>query len=93
VKVPALAVYAIENPDRPLPPWYDTSDPKLHALVAERARLMNDLKRENIEQFRQNVAQGHVLELQGATHNLIQSNQQEVLLAIERFAAEPGIGN
>jgi hypothetical protein len=54
---------------------------------------MNDLKRENIEQFRQNVAQGHVLELQGATHNLIQSNQQEVLLAIERFAAEPGIGN
>jgi hypothetical protein len=88
VKIPALAIFAIEDPDRPLPPWYDSNDQELRALVDERARLMEGLKRASIELFRDGAENGRVLELQNATHYLLQSNQQEVLQAIEEFATE-----
>lgn len=87
VKIPALAIYAFEDPSRPLPPWYDASDPKLRAIVSERASLTQALKRESIELFRNGVKNGRVIELQNATHYLLQSNQQEVLQAIEEFAS------
>lgn len=85
VKIPALAIYAFEDPNKPLPPWYDPKDTELAATLAERARIGNDLKRESIELFRRNVARGQVLELQNASHYIIQSNQQELLEAIEKF--------
>ena len=90
VKIPALAIYAFENPDKPLPPWYDANDRELAATLAERSRLMDGLKRRSIELFTRNVEKGQVLEMQNASHYLIQSNPQEVLEAIEKFAAELG---
>ncbi len=45
------------------------------------------MKRENIELFRRSVEKGQVLEMQNATHYIFQSNQQEVLEAIEKFVA------
>ena len=87
VKIPALAIYAFEDPDKPLPPWYDPNDEELIANLAERSRISDAMKRENIELFRRNVEKGQVLEMQNAAHYIIQSNQQEVLEAIEKFAA------
>ncbi len=60
------------------------------AVVAERARIGNAKKRASIELFKGNVEKGQVLEMQNATHYIFQSNQQEVLDAIEEFVG--GLG-
>ncbi len=88
VKLPALAIYAIADPDAALPPWYDAHDAQVRAILAERTRITDALKRENIERFRHGVENGRVLELPKATHNLIHSNVSEVLAAIENFVDE-----
>ncbi len=93
VKIPALAVYAFEDPDWPLPPWYDAHDAELRETLAELGRIRDDQRRKNIEQFRRGVVQGRVLELPKATHYLIQSNQREVLEAIEGFSREIPAGD
>ena len=86
VKIPALAIYAFQN--EPLPAWYDQDDKKLMANLAERNRLLDTLKRESIELFRRNVEKGQVLEMPNSRHYIIQSNQREVLEAIEKFSGE-----
>ena len=88
VKIPALAIYAFANPNVPLPAWYDANDKELLAILAERKRMADAMKRENIELFRRNVEKGQVLEMQNASHYIIQSNQQEVLDAIEKFVSQ-----
>jgi non-heme chloroperoxidase len=85
VKIPALAIYAFEDPGKPLPPWYDTSDSELMANLAELDRLSKEQKRESIALFKAGVEHGQVLELPNSTHYLIQSNPLEVLEAIEKF--------
>jgi non-heme chloroperoxidase len=87
VKIPALAIYAFAKPGTPLPPWYDTNDRELMSSLAERARIRDALKRENIDLFKRNVEKGQVLELPNSAHYVFQSNPAEVLEAIERFAS------
>jgi hypothetical protein len=36
IEVPALAIYAIPDPRKPLPPWYDANDPALIATLEDR---------------------------------------------------------
>jgi non-heme chloroperoxidase len=86
IKVPALAIYAMPDPRKAMPPWYDANDAELKATLEEIGRIDYDTRRKNIELFRRSVAQGEVLELPNATHYLIQSNQQQVLDAIETFS-------
>ena len=88
VKLPALAIYAFENPNAPLPLWYDANDEALIANLTERSRLKDDLKRKSIELFKRGVAKGQVLEMQNASHYIFQSNQQEALDAIEKFVSQ-----
>ncbi|HEV7609994.1 MAG TPA: alpha/beta hydrolase [Steroidobacteraceae bacterium] len=88
VKIPALAIYAIADSNAPLPARYDVNDKQMMADLAEKNRLLAAMQRENIELFRRTVEKGQVLELQNALHYIFQSNQQEVLEAIEKFAAE-----
>ena len=83
VKIPALAIYSFQ--DETLSPWYDPNDKELMANLAERTRLLEAMKRENIELFRRNVEKGQVLEMPNSRHYIIQSNQPEVLEAIEKF--------
>jgi len=85
LKIPALAIYAFEDPNKPLPPWYDANDQELLANLAERTRLSDAYKRKSIGLFRRGVEKGQVLEMQNATHYIFQSNQREVLEAIEKF--------
>lgn len=87
IKIPALAIYAFGGPEDLQRPWYDVNDTELKATLAESARLQDEAKRKNVEMFRKGVEKGQVLELQNAHHYLIQSNQQEVLDAIEKFAS------
>jgi pimeloyl-ACP methyl ester carboxylesterase len=87
VKVPALALYAIEDPDAPLPPWYDRNDKEVLAALAELTQIKTEAQRKNIEAFRRGMANGEVLELPNAEHYVIQSNPREVLEAIEHFAS------
>ena len=88
IQVPALAIYAIPDPGKALPPWYDANDAELKATLEELGRLSDDTRRKNIELFRRGVSQGEVLELPNADHYLIQSNQQQVLDAIETFSLQ-----
>jgi non-heme chloroperoxidase len=85
VKIPALAIYAFKNEE--LPAWYDRNDQEFMANLAERERLLDAMKRENIERFRNGVEKGQVLEMPNSRHYIIQSNQQEVFEAIEKFVA------
>ncbi len=85
IKVPALAIYAIPDPRKPLPPWYDVNNAELIATLEELGRLSDDARRKNIDLFRRGVSLGEVLELPNADHYLIQSNQQQVRDAIETF--------
>jgi non-heme chloroperoxidase len=85
LKIPALAIYAFEDPHKPLPPWYDANDRELLANLAERTRLSDSYKRKSIGLFRSGVEKGQVLEMQNASHYIFQSNQREVLEAIEKF--------
>ena len=91
VKVPALAIYAMPGPDKSLRPWYDPNDQTLQATLAELADLTIAKKRESMEQFKSGVQNGQVLEMQNATHYLIQSNQREVVEAIDAFIAGLGV--
>jgi pimeloyl-ACP methyl ester carboxylesterase len=88
IKVPALAIYAISDPGKALPSWYDANDAELKATLEDIGRVNDDTRRKNIELFRQGVRQGEALELPSATHYLIQSNQQQVLDAIETFSLQ-----
>ena len=90
VKIPALAIYAFPDPNAPLSPWFDPNDKELMANLAEHGRISDAMKRENIELFRKNVEKGQVLEMQNATHYIFQSNQNEVLDTLERFAGDLG---
>ena len=56
------------------------------AALTELGRINAAAQRKNIELFRRSVARGEVLEMPNATHWLIQSNQQQVLEAIETFS-------
>jgi pimeloyl-ACP methyl ester carboxylesterase len=85
LKIPALAIYAFEDPAKPLPPWYDPNDKESNATLAELARTRDAQKRRSIELFEAGVERGQVVELQNATHYLFQSNPVEVLNSIETF--------
>lgn len=85
LEVPSLAIYAIRDPGKPLPSWYDANDPELAANLAELFRIRDAKQRGSIEQFRSSVENGQVLEMQKATHLIYLSNQAEVLAAIEAF--------
>ncbi len=87
LKVPALAVYAIADPNAPLPPWYDPKDAELMAVLKEIEQLRGEMQRQNIELFRAHVRNGKVLEIPGARHYILQSNPQEVVDAVEKFVA------
>jgi non-heme chloroperoxidase len=91
VKIPSLAIYAVADSGRPLPPWYDPNDEQLLANLAEIARIRDAKQRESIELFKRNAANGQVLEMRNASHYIIQSNQREVLEAIEKFVG--GLGS
>jgi len=86
LKIPALAIYAIADPDRPLPAWYDPHDAEQKVAAAEIARINAETQRRNIELFRRGVEQGEVLELQHASHYLFQPDPRRVRDAIEKFA-------
>jgi len=87
VKVPALAIYAFGNPEAPPSPRIDLNDAELMATLAEIAQIRTDMQRQNIERFRTHVAKGQVIEMQDARHYILQSNTQEVVDAIQQFAA------
>ncbi len=87
VRIPALAIYAFQNPNEPLPYWYDVNDPQLLANLGELGQLANAQKRRSIELFRTGVKNGEVLEMPDAKHMIYQSNPQQVRQAIEEFAA------
>ena len=91
IRIPALAIYAFDDPEDLRRPWYDAKDAGLEMTLDEIARLKDEARRKNVELFRKGVEKGQVILLQNAHHYLIQSNQPEVLDAIETFAAgNPG---
>ena len=87
MKVPALAIYAFGDPNKPLSPRFDPNDAELVATLAEIERIRGEMQRRNIELFSHHVEKGQVLEMQDARHYILQSNTQEVVDAIEKFAA------
>jgi pimeloyl-ACP methyl ester carboxylesterase len=87
VKIPALAIYAIGDPDA-MSSRYDRNDAQLMSTLAEIRRIRDELQRQNIERFRTHVEKGQVIEMRDARHYILQSNTQEVVDAIKKFAAD-----
>jgi pimeloyl-ACP methyl ester carboxylesterase len=88
LKLPALAIFAIADPDKPLPSWYGPKSATVMATLQERARILDAKKRHDIEMFKKGAEHGEVLELANAEHNIILSNPAEVLEAIDKFDAK-----
>lgn len=88
VSIPALAIFAINDPAPPLPPWYDPADPSLRDGLGEIARIVADAQRREIERFRQGMKQGQVLEMADTPHNLFYARLPEVAAAIESFVSQ-----
>lgn len=86
VKVPALAIYAIDDPEMRAA-RHGADDLELMATLAEIRRLRDEVQRRNIERFQREVARGQVLEMQNARHYILQSNTREVADAIDEFSA------
>jgi len=63
------------------------SFPELLATLAEIRQLRETWQRQNIERFRAHVRHGQVIEMPDARHYILQSNTQDVVDAIEEFAA------
>jgi pimeloyl-ACP methyl ester carboxylesterase len=88
LKLPVLAIFAIADPGKSLPPWYDPESATLKAALKERAHILDAKKRRDIEMFKKGVTHGEVLELANAEHNIILSNPEEVLEAVQKFDAK-----
>jgi pimeloyl-ACP methyl ester carboxylesterase len=88
LKIPALAIFAIADPDKSLPPWYDPKSETLKATLHERARILDAKQRNDIGIFKKGVRLGEVLELANAEHNIILSKPAEILEAIDKFDAK-----
>jgi pimeloyl-ACP methyl ester carboxylesterase len=86
VKIPALAIYATGGADLDSP-RYDRNDAELMANLAEIRSLREQMQRQNIERFRAQVEKGQIVEMRDARHYILQSNAQEVVDAVEKFAA------
>jgi non-heme chloroperoxidase len=87
LKIPALAIYAMGDVERPVASRFDPNDVELTATLVEIKQLRDQVQRQNIERFRTRVEKGQVLEMQNARHYILQSNTQEVADAIEKFVA------
>jgi pimeloyl-ACP methyl ester carboxylesterase len=87
LKIPALAIYAMGDVERPVASRFDPNDAELTATLVEIKQLREQVQRQNIERFRTRVEKGQVLEMQNARHYILQSNTQEVADAIEKFVA------
>ena len=90
LKIPALAIYAFGDPEKPYSPRFDPNDAELMATLKDIEQVRDEMKRRNIERFRAHVAKGQVIEMQDARHYILQSNTREVADAIEKFVA--GLG-
>ena len=87
VRIPAFAIFAINDPAAPLPPWYDPADESLRNRVGEIARIITDKQRREIERFRRGMKHEVVLEMADTPHNLFYARLDEVASALESFVS------
>jgi pimeloyl-ACP methyl ester carboxylesterase len=88
VRAPALAIYAVTDRASQLEPWQRADI--AHAdgwreMIAGNEIAMRKLR----AQFRNEVAQGSVLEIHGGHHWIFVSHRDEVLAAVRRFLLAP----
>lgn len=88
IPIPALGIFATPgSPESMMEFWYDRDDPQIRATVAKLFALQEEFRRQQIEYFRNGIANATVLELKDADHWIFVSNEQDVLDAIGSFVA------
>ncbi len=83
IHVPALAIYAVPRSVRDLPGYRD--DDAVRAAYEDRYRFTVSQQTINQKRFRDNVSDGHVVEILGASHYVFLSNEADVLREITGF--------
>jgi non-heme chloroperoxidase len=87
VAAPTLAFFAIPASPEQLFPWVETQDP----LVKKNMTRLYELNLENIRRqisvYKSEVAVSRAVELHGASHNIVVSNETDVLSGILEFVA------
>jgi pimeloyl-ACP methyl ester carboxylesterase len=88
IRVPALAIYAVPRDAGDLwRPWYDRSDLALaHAIEAD-YEITVRAKKAAEHEFEERVAGGRVVELLGAKHHVLLSNEADVIAELDTFIA------
>jgi len=87
IRVPALAIYAVpKSADEVMRPWYSAEDPSVREGVEKLYRLERENVARHVRWFAAFAEQGRIAELSGG-HDLVVSNQREVLRQIDDFVA------
>ena len=86
ISVPALAIYAVpSSPESLMEPWYNRNDPVIRRTIDEVFEWQVRIQSAQIARFRDGVTDSEVLVLYDADHRIIDSNEEEVLNAIDAF--------
>ena len=88
IGVRALALYALPGSAEALmKPWYDREDQQLRELVTKLFAMERSLKLAQMAEFASGVVDGQVLAIEDADHWIFVSHEDEVINAIDSFAA------
>lgn len=84
VRAPALAIYAVSDSVAQLEPW-QRSDRAHAAGWEDVVRAGEAVEHASRDEFRDNVANGQVIEIHGGHHWIFVSDRDSVLVAVRRF--------
>jgi pimeloyl-ACP methyl ester carboxylesterase len=88
IEVPALAIYAASYPITELFTHYDSQDAETKSQAQERFEAGLELNKKGRQDFRRQMKNGEVVELEGAGHSLYITHGEEVAKIILGFLDE-----
>jgi pimeloyl-ACP methyl ester carboxylesterase len=91
IKVPALGIFAMPGSvEFMMEPWYDPNDSQLRDTVSELFQYERRGREQQISKFDTEIADSEVLVLENGYHWVFLAHEQEVITAIDKFAARSG---
>ncbi len=82
ISVPAVSIYAVEEIENVVRPWFDKEDALLRSNAERAFMLRSSFQDEQIKKFKEALPNAKVIELVGADHAVHISHEDEVVDAI-----------
>lgn len=86
ISAPVVAIYAVEETDSLMKPWFDPKDELLRKNVEEQFHLRTNYRKAQIEVLERSIPQAKVIEIVGADHAVFISHEDEVVETILNLA-------